>query len=64
MRRVRVPLVPRWLRWSAVLAVAAGIGYFSVFASVPPGAGESFGTAGTRATGSRESRIFLLDDDP
>jgi len=34
--RLRLPLVPTWLRWSAVLAVAAVILYSSVIA-VPPG---------------------------
>ena len=33
MRRPRVPLVPRWLRWSVVALAAATIFYFSVVAS-------------------------------
>ncbi|WP_144924261.1 VanZ family protein [Halorubrum salsamenti] len=37
MVRVRLPLVPRSLRWGVVLAVAATILYFSVF--TPPGSG-------------------------
>jgi VanZ family protein len=34
--RLRLPLLPKWLRWSAVLAVAGVILYSSVIA-VPPG---------------------------
>ena len=37
MRRLRLPLVPRWLRFGGVLTVAATILYFSVF--TPPGSG-------------------------
>lgn len=37
MRRVRLPLVPQWLRLGGVGAVAATILYFSVF--TPPGSG-------------------------
>ncbi|MFD1597540.1 VanZ family protein [Halobellus rarus] len=37
MLRVRIPLVPRSLRWGVVLAVAATILYYSVF--TPPGSG-------------------------
>jgi len=32
---VRVPLVPRWLRWSAVVAVAAVVFYLSVVTAPP-----------------------------
>jgi VanZ family protein len=35
MSRIAVPVLPRWLRWAAVLAVAAGVFYLSVVA-VPP----------------------------
>ena len=37
MERLRLPLVPRWLRVVGVIAVAATILYFSVF--TPPGSG-------------------------
>lgn len=37
MGRIRVPLVPRTLRWGVVIAVAATILYYSVF--TPPGSG-------------------------
>ena len=37
MVRVRVPLVPRSLRWGVVLAIATTILYYSVF--TPPGSG-------------------------
>jgi VanZ family protein len=37
MARLQVPLLPRWLRWSVVVAVAATILYYSVF--TPPGSG-------------------------
>lgn len=37
MRRLRLPLVPRWLRLGGVGVVAATILYFSVF--TPPGSG-------------------------
>ncbi|WP_418284181.1 VanZ family protein [Halorubrum sp. DTA46] len=37
MLRIRLPLVPRALRWGIVLAVASTILYFSVF--TPPGSG-------------------------
>jgi|AntDeeMetageno50_2_1112565.scaffolds.fasta_scaffold18673_2 VanZ family protein len=43
MRRLRVPLVPRWLRWSAVLFVAATVFYFSVLVSPGPAGRELFG---------------------
>lgn len=36
MQRIAVPVVPRALRWGAVVAVAGGIFYLSVV-SVPPG---------------------------
>ena len=38
MRRLRVPLVPRWLRWSVVVLAATAVFYFSVVAS-PSGVG-------------------------
>jgi VanZ family protein len=39
--RLRLPLVPKWLRWSAVLAVAVVILYSSVIA-VPAGVDRGF----------------------
>lgn len=36
MRRLRVPLVPRWLRWGVVLLAAATIFYVSVLVSPGP----------------------------
>jgi len=48
MRRLRVPLVPRWLRWSAVLFVAATVFYFSVLVSPgPAGRANCSGRSGT-----------------
>ncbi len=43
MRRLRVPLVPGWLRWSVVALAAATVFYFSVLVSPGPAGRELFG---------------------
>lgn len=35
MRRLPVPLLPRWLRWTAVLAVVSVVVYFSLVTTPP-----------------------------
>lgn len=39
MPRIRLPLLPAWLRWAGVLVIASVIFYFSVI-TVPPGVPE------------------------